>query len=174
MQRNRSIPKRERIAGRRSTLSFASLPLAYFTSPEYSRLSPRAVKLLLDLFTQFKGANNGDLCAAFSIMRPLGWTSRDQLHKGLQELLAEGWITVTRQGGKNLPTLFAVTWLPINECAGKLDVRATSTPLHTWKKPAKETALVLSLPTPTSPKTHSLTRHTGQVDPPHGTSTAHK
>lgn len=108
----------------------------YFTSREYADLSPRAVKALVDLYTQFRGANNGDLCAAWTVMSKRGWTSKDQLAKALRELLDGGWITVSRQGGRRIATLYAVTWLPIDRCGGKLDVRADPKPLHSWRRPA--------------------------------------
>lgn len=31
------------------------------------------------------------------------------------------------------PALYAVTWLAIDECAGKLDMTANKTPLNWWK-----------------------------------------
>ena len=41
-------------------------------------LSPRATKLLIDLLAQYRGYNNGDLCAPLSLMRERGWNSSDQ------------------------------------------------------------------------------------------------
>jgi hypothetical protein len=125
----------------------------YFRSPEYAALSPRAVKALIDLYTHFKGANNGDLCAAWKIMAPLGWTSKDQLAKALQELLDRGWIVITRMGDKRIARLYAVTWLGIDHCGGKLDVRPNPAPSMSWRRPAKIIC---------------LTRSTGQTAPPHG------
>lgn len=125
----------------------------YFRSAEYARLSPRAVKALVDLYTQFRGSNNGNLCAAWTLMAPLGWTSKDQLAKALAELLKAGWIVITRQGGRRIPTLYAVTWLGIDRCDGKLDVRPDPVPSHAWRR----AAAVISLP-----------RHAGQCAPPHG------
>jgi len=144
---------RERMKGRRSTRGFSMLIHDYFTSPEYAQLSARAVKALIDLYTQFRGANNGDLCAAWKVMARLGWTSKDQLHKALAELLEGGWIIVTRQGGRRIPTLYAVTWLGIDPCGGKLEVSPNPAPLQLWKR--RSTAL-------------SLPRPAGQCAPPHG------
>lgn len=150
--------KRERMKGRRESGSFAKLPHAYFQSPEFAELLPRAVKALIDLYCQFRGNNNGDLCAAFSVMRLRGWRSKDQLAKAIKELIEKGWLMVTRQGGRNMATLYAVTFMPINECGGKLDVKATATPPHLWKRPALGQVAVISLP-----------RTTGQLAPHHGT-----
>lgn len=135
-----------RMKGRRSgEPHFSMLVHAYFESPEYARLSPRAVKALIDLWCQFRGANNGDLCATFKLMRVRGWTSNDQLQKALRELLDAGWLVATRQGGRHRPTLYAVTFMPINECGGKLDVSPTRTALHSWKRPGESTAPVICL-----------------------------
>ncbi len=128
----------------------------YFTSPEYAELSPRALKALIDLYCQFRGNNNGDLCAAWSLMSRRGWTSKDQLAKAITELLERRWIELTRQGGRRIPSLYAVTWLGIDDCGGKLDVRPNSVPTNAWKcRPVP--AIALSLP-----------RQPGQSTPPDG------
>ena len=130
----------------------------YFTSQEYACLSPRAVKALVDVYTQFKGGNNGDLVASWSVMSKRGWTSKDQLGKAIDELLERGWLQITRQGGfqggKHRPRLLAVTWLGIDYCAGKLDCRPDPVPSMAWKRPTPPVTL--------------LPRHTGQSDPQGG------
>jgi hypothetical protein len=40
------------------------LPLAVIEQPRFRALEHKAVKLLLDLFAQFNGRNNGDFTAA--------------------------------------------------------------------------------------------------------------
>jgi hypothetical protein len=89
---------------------------------------------LLDNFTaQLNGKNNGDLSAAPKIMKLFGWTSQGSVHSALIELLAFGFIEQTRQGGRNKCSLYAVTWLAIDECKDKLDVKFTSVPSNLWK-----------------------------------------
>jgi hypothetical protein len=148
---------RSRMKGRRHGHHFSQLIHAYFESPEYAELSPRAVKALIDVYCQFRGGNNGDLCATFSIMKARGWKSKDQLAKAMQELLERGWLMVTRQGGRHLPTLLAVTFLPINECGGKLDMKPTVSPPHLWKRSSASPASVIFLP-----------RSAGHIVPPFG------
>ena len=81
----------------------------------------------IDLGYQYNGYNNGDLCASLSVMRKRGWNSNQQLAKALKELLERNLIVQTKQGGLNLgPNLYAITWQPINECNGKLDVNPTT------------------------------------------------
>src|SRR5215471_7796261 len=125
--------KRKARAGR--VYSFSMLIHDWFRSPEYAELHPRAVKLLIDLYCQYNGHNNGDLCASWSLMAKLGWRSKDTLQKAMKELLERGWLSITRRGDRRKPNLYALSFLKVDECNGKLDVHATVAPLHTWKRP---------------------------------------
>lgn len=124
---------RLKVKGRRESGSFAAIPHAILDSPEYAGLSAHAVKALLDLFAQYRGENNGDLTAAWSLMQIRGWTSKALLYRALRELLDKGWIVKTRQGGRHQASLYGVTWKPINPCGGKLDVSPTHVAPGTWK-----------------------------------------
>ena len=128
-----SFQKRQRVTGRRESYTFIALPKVIVNSPEYACLSAYAVKLFFDLFAQFNGRNNGDLCAAWTLMRGCGWRSKATLHRALKELRDNDWIIVARQGGRNKATLYALTHLPVNECGGKLDISETVLPLRSWK-----------------------------------------
>jgi hypothetical protein len=97
-------------------------------------LSAYAVKLLFDLFAQFNGRNNGDLSACWTFMQRRGWRSKATLHKATVELRKKGWVAVARQGGRNKPTLYALTFLAVDQCNGKLDIDSTVAPLSWWKK----------------------------------------
>lgn len=125
--------KREQAKGRRESGSFVALPHAVIGGAEWARLSPAGVKLLLDLYGQYRGQNNGDLTLAWSIMKPRGWKSKQTLHRAKDELLAAGWIICTRQGGRHTAGLYAVTWQAIDGCGGKLDIGETRTAPGTWK-----------------------------------------
>lgn len=125
----------EKSKGRSSKVSgFSMLIHAYFQSAEYAELSPRATKMLIDLYCQFRGENNGDLCATYSVMKKAGWSSNDQIQKAIAELLAKGWIIITRRGGRKLPTLYGLTFRGIDN-TGKLNSHISSSPmpLHLWK-----------------------------------------
>lgn len=119
--------------GRKELGSFLMVPHAILGSGAYIGLSAKSVKLLFDMFAQFKGNNNGDLSAAWGVMKPKGWKSRDTLTKALRELEKSELIEKTRQGGRNMCSLYAVTWLSINECNKKLDVRETRVASGKWK-----------------------------------------
>lgn len=134
------IDKRQKLKGRKTTHSFATKPHHIFRpnfknkipSPA-SVLSHMAAHLLDNLIAQYDGKNNGDLSAAPKIMELYGWHSQGSVHKALTELLAFGFIELTRQGGKNQCSLYAVTWLAIDECNGKLDIKPTSVASNLWK-----------------------------------------
>ncbi len=133
---------------------FAPLPYVVLRSHSYSRLSPHAVKLLFDLLAQYNGGNNGDLSPAWTLMQPRGWRSRETLNKALKELLAGGWLELTRQGGRHKASLYAVTFYAIDDCGGKLDVSATGSPRSTWKR---------NEPLPALPKLKVVTRQPCQL-----------
>ena len=158
--------------GRRDGPSFSQLVHEYFQSPQYAALSPRAVKLLIDLYCQFRGTNNGDLTAAWTVMKQRGWTSKSQLQKALVELEARDWILRTRQGSINKASLYAVTFRGIDYCSGKLDAGVTpdSRPLHLWKLPRVEAPQAPSGRKVRKSLAHRLDLDTGQ-SVPHGGST---
>jgi hypothetical protein len=131
------MPPRKRLKelGRRESGGYLGLPHAVLKSPNYALLSSHAVKLLVDLGSQYRGKNNGDLCATWSILQPLGWRSRETLGISIKELLYYGFLEKTRQGGKRQCSLYALTWQPIDECMGKLDVNPSFIASALWKEP---------------------------------------
>ena len=101
-------------------------------------LSPYATKLLLDLASQWQLGRNGDASAAFEkVMRLRGWRSKATLNKALKELRDSGLIVMTRQGSLHQCSLYGLGWLAIDECGGKLDMKATTRPLNGWLDPPK-------------------------------------
>ena len=130
---SRQSERRRKAKGRASSGSFVSFPHSVLKHPAFATLTTRATKLLIDLATQYRGKNNGDLSMPLSQMRNRGWNSSDQLHKAKNELLERGLILVSRQGGRNKCSLYAVTWQPIDDCKGKLDIGATNKSLNLWK-----------------------------------------
>ena len=113
----------------RDSGQFAAIPYQVLNSAAYIGLGAYAVKLLFDMFVQFRGNNNGDLCAAFSVMSKRGWKSKETLHNAKHELIESGILFETRKGGRpNKASLYAVTWLPMDDCGGKLDVRPQEFP----------------------------------------------
>ena len=98
-------------------------------SADFVSLKGNSIKLLIDIGAQYNGKNNGDFCITLKLMKKRGWNSNQQLTKARDELIEKNLIIQTRQGGLNMgPTLYAITWQPIDECGGKLDVSPTTTP----------------------------------------------
>ncbi len=128
------ISKRQRYKGRRDTVGFLRLRHDVTQSDNFRQLTSKAVKLLIDIGSQYRGDNNGDFCAAWTVMVKRGWKSRATLHAALNELLYYGFIVKTRQGGRNRCNLFALTWEAIDECDGKLDVSPKVVPSNEWKE----------------------------------------
>ena len=121
--------------GRADRSPVTVIPKAILESEEYAALTAYEVKLLIDILVQFNGyTNNGDLQCAWSLMKKRGWRSQDTLARALRGLLEKGFIFKTRQGGMHKCSLYAVTWIEIHECKGKLDVRPTRAALGSWRK----------------------------------------
>ena len=123
----------QQVKNRSSKKPFLLLPREMITSDAYYNLSSSAIKLLICLGAQYYGTNNGDLTTAWTIMRERGWHSKQTLQKAMNELEDAGFILRTRQGGRNKCNLFALTWISIDECGGKLDVNSTRIASNAWK-----------------------------------------
>lgn len=133
--------------GVKNTKFYSQLIHVYFQSEQYAKLSPRAVKLLVDLMAQYRSFNNGDLTTAWSVMQRAGWKSKHLLYLAQQELEGRGWILRTRKGlrahGVNSCTLWAITFYPINDCRDakghrKMDsgINPDTMALNLWKLPS--------------------------------------
>lgn len=116
----------------RGSRPFVMFYIDMLQHPSFRGLSPRAVKLLMNVTAFCTGFNNGDLAVTLTVMEPFGWKSNDQLRKALAELLHNGFLVQTRQGGRNLCSLYALGWHAIDHCKGKHD--AVEGPPDCWKK----------------------------------------
>lgn len=117
--------------------AFLPFRLDVLRSAALASLSPYGSKLLLDIASQWSLGRNGDASVAFEkVLRARGWRSKATLHKALKELVASGLIVQTRQGSLHECSLYALGWLAIDECGGKLDVQATAGPLDYWRSVA--------------------------------------
>lgn len=118
--------------------AFLPFRIDVLRSQALANLSPYAAKLLLDIASQWQLGRNGDASAAFeNVLRARGWRSKATLHKALKELRQSGLIVQTRQGSLHECSLYALGWLAIDECSGKLDVQPTTRPLNHWQDPIK-------------------------------------
>jgi hypothetical protein len=83
--------------------------------PVVLNLSPVAHKTLNYLAGQYRGGNNGDLDICETNARRRGLKmSAASLRRGAKELLNAGVIELTRQGGRNRNSLFALAWRNID------------------------------------------------------------
>ena len=106
---------RNKYKGSKYTESFTGIVHSVFESPAFAALSPHACKLLLELAGQYRGNNNGNLTVAWSVVRKRGWRSRTTLWRCKAELIAAGFVYVTRKG--HMPgtcELLALTWFPLD------------------------------------------------------------
>jgi hypothetical protein len=124
--------------------SFAGIPLMVMQSKDYRNLSGNAVKLLLALCYQYRGYNNGNLNAAWSVMHErFGFRSQETLNRAKKELMATSMISQTRTprflnpGGQC--ALYALTWKNIDECPGRrLEIGPTIRALRDFNKEESE------------------------------------
>lgn len=109
---------------------------------QFAALTGSELKLLIDLTWQFNGSNNGNL-SIYEIRAR--WKSTVTTQKAKNGLLDKGWIICTRKGGHRMgPDLFAVTWLPVNDCDGKHDHPVETRASNAWahkKIPVPETGI---------------------------------
>ena len=118
--------KREKLTGRKNAGTFIALPKNVINSPKFGQLSGNAVKLLIQIFEQFNGKNNGDLSASFNVLKDKGWASKSTLNSCINQLIDKGFIIKTRQGSyPKTASLYGVTWLIIDsDIYGKYDASA--------------------------------------------------
>ncbi len=103
-------------------------------SPLFKLLSCRAKALLIEFVSQYNGYNNGDFSISFNQMKDKGWSSPTTLNEAKKELIETELVIITRQGGRNQCSLYGVSFLAIDNCNGKLDVKSTEKPPDNWKK----------------------------------------
>lgn len=106
---------RARFKGSKLNEPFVAIVRSVFEAPDFHRLSPFATKLLLELASQYKGDNNGNLSAAWSLLKLRGWRSKTTLWRAKLELIEAGFVYVTRKGRMpNTCELLALTWFPLD------------------------------------------------------------
>ena len=124
---------REKTKGRRESGRFAGIPHRVMATDKYISIDTHAKTLLYEMAYQYNGHNNGDLSASWTLMKKRGFKSPSTLNQAIKQLRDFGFIEITRMGGRNTCTLFALTWAAIDDCNGKLDVNETRTPSGLWK-----------------------------------------
>jgi len=112
---------------------FLALPFVVLESAAYRSLTARGAKLFLDLLSQYRGNNNGDLSAAWKLMKPMGWKSEATLNEAKKELLSSGLLVETRMGARpNKASLYAFTFYGLDEST-KLEMTRRTFPYGGWR-----------------------------------------
>ncbi len=145
LQMGRAMGKRrfKDASAKRDGGAFITVPLAVLNSAAYLGLGAHARMLLFDLAAQYRGDNNGDLCAAWKLMRPRGWKSEDTLNKAKRALLDSCLIVETRKGQRpNKCSLYALTWFALDECGGKLDYGPAGFPRGAYRLKERPAAII--------------------------------
>ncbi len=98
---------------------FAGIPRYVIETSTYKTLEYSSQSLLILLSSQYKGRNNGDISASFSMYKDY-LKSNQTLFSARDELERKGFIAINAYGGMShggykLPTLYALTWLPVDD-----------------------------------------------------------
>jgi len=99
--------------------SFASIPRYVIDTKAFMSLRGNSVKLLVLLASQYKGNNNGDLIITHSFYKTF-FKSSQTMYAARDELEQKGFIATNSYGGMSYggykqPSLYALTWLPVDD-----------------------------------------------------------
>ena len=99
--------------------NFASVPRYVIDNKAFKSLRGSSVKLLLLLASQYKGNNNGDLIITHSFYKD-HFKSSQTMYAARDELEQKGFIATNAYGGMSfggfkVPSLYALTWLPVDD-----------------------------------------------------------
>ncbi len=111
------------------------LPKSVLDTDEMRALPASATKLRLAVLPQYNGPgrNNGAIRILMRQPRRYGFTSADTLTRARDDLLRAGFLQITRQGGTNMVSLYALTWMGIDPVPG-IDIKASPSPSHLWQQ----------------------------------------
>lgn len=121
---------------------YALIPREALESEAYRALPPWAVLVLLALAVQYYTGRGGHLALPWSEARGLGVRTQAHLYGGLQILEAVELIQCTRRGhlagGRQLSTLYALTWHPVNDAPAGVTydagISVTLQPSNAWAR----------------------------------------
>lgn len=135
------MARQQKRVGKDALGSFAGIPRIVIESRDFKELSHTGKVLLLLMAYQYRGKNNGDLSAAPALLKGWGISSKTTISKAVQELVERNLIIRTREGRFLNPggrcALYALTWKPIDECQGKIEVSPTLTPPRKFSMEAR-------------------------------------
>jgi hypothetical protein len=112
-----------RKAGRRE--HYVQITRTVYDSYAFRTLPPSALKLWIDMRTNYVGNNNGNISATLSRLRERGWNSSETLANAIRVLLTRGLVRQTRigkRGSTHTCSLFSFTDAPTSDNA-KLGIK---------------------------------------------------
>ncbi|MCS5589443.1 MAG: hypothetical protein NZ824_05685 [Candidatus Thioglobus sp.] len=121
--------------------NFASVPRYVIDTPAFKSLRGNSVKLLVLLASQYKGKNNGDLIITHSKYKS-DFKSSQTMYAARDELEEKGFIATNAYGGMSYggckqPSLYALTWLPVDDFLDLTKNQFRCTHLAIDKEPLK-------------------------------------
>lgn len=120
-------------------MTFAALPHCVLDCSDFRDLSATSKIILIACTRLFNGRNNGDLSLPLSYLKKWGIKSSATVTQCKKELIKAELLVCTRDPTRDRKNpngqcaLFALTWLPVNECGGKHDYPTTSIALRNFK-----------------------------------------
>lgn len=133
--KGRGSKKRNELKKSLNNNTFTALRHDVINSTEFNNLSLSAKWVFIKLLTLYNRSNNGCLSMPQTKEQAekLGMSDRT-LKNAIKELLETRFIEMTRQGGKNQCSLYAVTCFPLNEInQNGITLKATQSPSDKWK-----------------------------------------
>ncbi len=132
---SRRHPRRKMGGGR-----FARLPVAVLEHKAVQTLSHAIFRVLVLLAAEFRGFNNGALALTVEQARQAGIGSRHTLYAALRELEVRGLIVTTFPASRvpPRPTMYALTWLPIDDTTYSQSTRIASHEYRKWSLAASK------------------------------------
>ena len=149
--------------GRGGETGYLGLPKQIIEHENFTKLSAYGNKLIIDLGQQYRGKNNGDLCATWVFMVKRGWKSKDTLNNTLRELEYYGLIVQTQAGGLNKPSLYALSWNRIDKADKSSEWKVGDRPGN-WK----QTKRLFETPSKRRIRKKTQVRQAGQSGTPRG------
>lgn len=134
-KKGRSSKHKDKLKQSLNGSTFTALRHDVINSPEYLALSLSAKSVFIHLLAKYNRINNGDISAPQNRAKEEFNLSSRGLKKALEELINANFIEVTRQGGKNQCSLYAITCYPLNNIVKTGLVQAeTHKPSDKWRK----------------------------------------
>lgn len=106
------------------TLGFCKLEWEMLDCEAFQHLSDKAARALMVLMRQHNGRNNGEIVAATRWMAERMGCCQRKAANAIRELVALGFVRVTREGSfdaKNLPAVYALTCYPCGDVPATKD-----------------------------------------------------